>query len=283
VLWDQRGHGKSGTGPAGGSPIDQVGADLATVLDQVAPEGPLVLLGHSMGGMTVMSLAAHRPELFAERVVGVGLIATSAGGLGNLDLGLPGFGRLAVRAAPVAARVIARRPGLAAQGRRVSSDFETLLVRRYSFDSDVPPALVRFATGMIAATRVEVISDFLPTFAGHDKREALAAMADAEALVLVGDHDLLIPADHSEEIARRLPAAEHVLVRHGGHLVMLEHPQLVDPHVLDLAERSARAARTTGRGTRRTAWGRRTVTPVRPRKFDGRRGRARPSGKGTPS
>jgi pimeloyl-ACP methyl ester carboxylesterase len=276
VLWDQRGHGSSGTGPPGSSTIDQVGNDLATVIDEVAPEGPLVLLGHSMGGMTVMSLAQRRPELFAERVVAVGLISTSAGGLGDLDLGLPGFGRLAVRAAPVAARVVARSPGLAAQGRRVSSDLETLLVRRYSFASEVPPGLVRFSTQMIASTRLEVISDFLPTFAGHDKREALAAMSGTEVLVMVGDHDLLIPAAHSEEIARRLPDAEHVVVRGGGHLVMLEHPGVVDDHVLELAERAARAVDKGGR-SRRTGWGRRTVTPVR----EHRRGRTRPSGKGS--
>jgi hypothetical protein len=94
---------------------------------------------------------------------------------------------------------------------------------------------------------------------------------------MVGDRDLLIPAAHSEEIARRLPAAEHVVVRHGGHLLMLEHPGVVDEHVIDLAERSAQLARKGGNGTRRTAWGRRTVTPVRQR----RRGRTRPSGKGS--
>jgi pimeloyl-ACP methyl ester carboxylesterase len=281
VLWDQRGHGRSGTGPPDASTIDQVGADLAAVIEEVAPEGPLVLLGHSMGGMTVMALAAKRPELFAERVVGVGLLSTSAGGLGDLDLGLPGFGRVAVRAAPLAARVIARSPGLAAQGRRVSSDLEALLVRRYSFASDVAPALVRFSTGMIAATRFEVISDFLPTFAGHDKRDALAAMADAEVLVLVGDHDMLIPAGHSEDIASRLPAAEHVVVRHGGHLVLLEHPRVVDAHVLELAERAAQVARTSPPRGRRTAWGRRTVTPVRPRRPPKSERRARRSGKGS--
>jgi pimeloyl-ACP methyl ester carboxylesterase len=140
----------------------------------------------------------------------------------------------------------------------------------------VPPGLVRFSTQMIASTRLEVISDFLPTFAGHDKREALAAMSGTEVLVMVGDHDLLIPAAHSEEIARRLPEAEHVVVRGGGHLVMLEHPGVVDDHVLELAERAARSADKGGR-SRRTGWGRRTVTPVR----EHRRGRTRPSGKGS--
>ena len=44
VFWDQRGHGRSGTGPEGSSTIDQVGEDLAAVIDEVAPTGPLVLL-----------------------------------------------------------------------------------------------------------------------------------------------------------------------------------------------------------------------------------------------
>ena len=67
VCWDHRGHGRSGSGPAGSATIDQVGADLAAVLDAVAPTGPLVLIGHSMGGMTIMSLGraasrtVHRP------------------------------------------------------------------------------------------------------------------------------------------------------------------------------------------------------------------------------
>jgi pimeloyl-ACP methyl ester carboxylesterase len=263
VLWDQRGHGRSGTGEEGSSTIDQVGHDLGAVIDAVVPKGPLVLLGHSMGGMTVMSLAHQRPDLFAERVVGIGLVSTSAGGLGELDLGLAGFGRLVLRAAPVAARVLARRPDLVAQGRRVGSDLEGLLVRRYSFASEVPSALVRFSAAMIAGTRLEVISEFLPAFSSHDKREALDAMSGIEVLVMVGDRDLLTPAVHSEEIVRRLPAAEHIVVRRGGHLLMLEHPDIVNEHVTELIGRAERAVRATGTTVRRLPWGRRTVTPVR--------------------
>jgi pimeloyl-ACP methyl ester carboxylesterase len=38
------------------------------VLDAVVPTGPVVLVGHSMGGMTVMALADSAPELFGPRV-----------------------------------------------------------------------------------------------------------------------------------------------------------------------------------------------------------------------
>ncbi|WP_257138824.1 alpha/beta fold hydrolase, partial [Streptomyces sp. wa1071] len=53
VYWDQRSHGRSGRGraQADGVPvgIDQLGRDLRAVIDAAAPEGPLVLVGHSMG------------------------------------------------------------------------------------------------------------------------------------------------------------------------------------------------------------------------------------------
>jgi pimeloyl-ACP methyl ester carboxylesterase len=265
VLWDQRGHGRSGTGPRGSSTIDQVGADLGAVIDTVAPEGPLILLGHSMGGMTVMSLAQQRPELFGDRVLAVGLISTSAGGNGGLDLGLAGLGRLGMRVAPVAARALARQPKLVERGRRLGSDLEGLLVRRYSFASPVPPQLISFAARMIAQTRLEVISDFLPTFNGHDKRAALATLHGHDVLVMVGDSDLITPAEQSEDIIRLLPEAEYVLVRDAGHLLPLEHPELVDIHLDELIEHAEGALRASRQSARRRSWGRRTVTPVRQR------------------
>lgn len=83
VHWDQRSHGRSSRGHGqidGTEPvtIDLLGRDLKAVLDAAVPEGPIVLVGHSMGGMTVMALADQFPEYVAERVVGVALIGTSA-------------------------------------------------------------------------------------------------------------------------------------------------------------------------------------------------------------
>jgi pimeloyl-ACP methyl ester carboxylesterase len=268
VFWDQRGHGRSGTGPPGSATIDQVGRDLAAVLDEVAPAGPLVLIGHSMGGMTVMALADQRPELFADRVLGVALVSTSAGGLGDIDLGVAGLGRLVQRIAPGTVKALTRTPRLVEHGRRLASDLESVLVRRYSYASPVSGALVRFTAQMIASTRLEVISDFLPTFSEHDKRAALAVLDGLEVLVLVGDKDLLIPARHSEQIVQQLPGAEHVVVRDGGHLVMLEHPDVVTGHLGDLIER---ASRSHGRQAEhlRMPRVRRTVTSLRRRRRNG--------------
>jgi fermentation-respiration switch protein FrsA (DUF1100 family) len=125
---------------------------------------------------------------------------------------------------------------------------------------------------MIASTRLEVISDFLPTFPVHDKRGALVVLDGIEVLVIVGDADMLTPPAHSEEIVRRLPGAEHVVVRDGGHLLLLEHPEVVTGHLVELVERSQRSLDRRGppggpaRGPGRV---RRTVIPLR------RRGRRR--------
>jgi pimeloyl-ACP methyl ester carboxylesterase len=278
VFWDQRGHGRSATGPAGSATIDQVGRDLGRVLQAVVPDGPVVLVGHSMGGMTVMSLAEKDPAFFDERVLGVALISTSAGGLGRVDFGMPHVGPVVRRFAPSAVKALTRTPaGLVERGRRIGSDLESLLVRRYSYASPVSASLVRFTADMIASTRLEVISEFLPTFDTHDKLAALATLDGHELLVMVGDGDLLTPIAHSEEIVHRLPGAEHVVVKDSGHLLMLEHPQIVTLHLLELVRRSLRtqdAPSGESREPRRATATRRTVTPVR------RRGRRRdPSGR----
>ena len=77
VFWDQRGHGRSDRGTAEHATIDQLGRDLRSVLTATAPKGPVVLVGHSMGGMTIMALADQEPELFGDRVIAVALISTS--------------------------------------------------------------------------------------------------------------------------------------------------------------------------------------------------------------
>jgi pimeloyl-ACP methyl ester carboxylesterase len=252
VLWDQRGHGRSMRGPKGSGNVDQCGRDLGRVIEAAAPSGPLVLVGHSMGGMTVMSLAAHDRPAFEERVVGAALVASSSGGLATVDFGLSRAGIAVQRLGPAALTLLALRPGLVERGRRIGSDLEQMMVRKFSYASDVSEELVRFTADMIAHTRIEVVSDFFPSFAEHDKREALAALDGIETLVLVGDSDLLTPAGHSEDIIRLVPHAEHVVVRDGGHLVMLEHPAVVTPHLVALIDRARRARTPYRRRLRRT-------------------------------
>ncbi|WP_369205033.1 alpha/beta fold hydrolase [Streptomyces sp. PU-14G] len=250
VYWDQRSHGRSARAPVGEPvSIDLLGRDLKAVLDAAAPEGPLVLVGHSMGGMTLMALAAQYPEYVAERVAGVALLGTSAGGLAEVTYGLPAAGARAVRrVVPGVLRALAARSELVERGRRASADVFAGLVKRYSFGSprEVDPGVARFAERLIESVPVDVVADFYPAFAEHEKTAALAAFGGAcgpRALVLAGDRDLMTPSEHSERIAAALPRAAFVLLEATGHLLMLERPEEVNGH---LARLLARTIRTHG-------------------------------------
>ncbi|MGW1837555.1 alpha/beta fold hydrolase [Streptomyces sp. NPDC002067] len=251
VHWDQRSHGRSGRSrpPAdGGAPvtIDLLGRDLKAVLDAAAPEGPLVLVGHSMGGMTVMALADQYPEFVAERVAGVALIGTSAGRLSEVAFGLPSFGVKAFhRLAPGLLKVLGAQSDVVERGRRATADLFAGIIKRYSFGTpqDVDPGVARFAERLIEATPIDVVAEFYPAFATHDKAAALVAYDTVASLVLAGERDLITPADHSEAIAELLPATRLLKVDGAGHLVMLERPELVTEELVTLIERAASGGR----------------------------------------
>jgi pimeloyl-ACP methyl ester carboxylesterase len=246
VLWDQRGHGRSTIGlrraELASMSVEHTGRDLDVVLRTVVPpSSPVLLAGHSMGGMTVMALADQHPELFGDRVVAVALIATSPGKLAEVTFGVPAAaGRALRRVAPKALAALHRRPALVARSRSLGADIEFVLTKRYSFATDVPPSLVLFASRMHDATPLDVISELFPAFDAHDKLDALAVLNGVETLVLGGEKDLMTPADHSREMVERVPGAELVILPEAGHLVMLEHHDVVTDHLRDLVERALR-------------------------------------------
>lgn len=242
VFWDQRAHGRSGRGEPGSHNIDQLGLDLNSVIQQVAPDGPLLLVGHSMGGMTVMSLAAAQPDLFTDRVIGVALMGTSSGDIHDVALGLPApIARAAHRFAPSVAPTLIRRRDLIEASRGRSSDLTSLIGRRYSFGSPVSPEIAQFTMDMINGTPIDVVAEFLPTFDKHDKRAALAVMTGLEVLVMVGRSDKMTPVGHSYEIVRRVPHAELVVLADTGHMLMLERPAEVNHELIELLARVNRA------------------------------------------
>ncbi|WP_168582170.1 alpha/beta fold hydrolase [Gephyromycinifex aptenodytis] len=243
VLWDQRGHGRSGTGPRESYVIDQLGDDLFRVLEQVAPTGPLVLVGHSMGGMTMMSLALDHEEFVRERVVGAAFVATSPGNLSSVSYGVGQMAAKVIRrVTPAAAGRLARRQGLVDATVKQGRDIMDFLVDWGSFGSPVPLSIAQLTTDMIFGTRMEVISAFFPHFDTHDKRDALRTFDGVETLVISGTEDRLTPVEHSEEIVRLVPGAEQIVIKDGGHVIMLEHPTVLNEHLLELVERAQRTA-----------------------------------------
>jgi pimeloyl-ACP methyl ester carboxylesterase len=241
VFYDQRGHGASGRGAPEHSTIEQLARDLAAVLEARVPRGPVILVGHSMGGMTIMGLAALKPELFGTRISAAALISTSSGQLADLNFGLPELlTRVRVAVFPVAAWTMRRRPAFAERTRRVAADLVSFVTRSLSFASaDVDPALGHYVDAMIGGTPVDVIAEFYPALAGMDATGSLEPLRRIPTLVLTGDKDKMIPKEHSELIVERLPDSEFVVVPDAGHLVLLEKPAEVSDAISALIRRVA--------------------------------------------
>ncbi|MEU4802101.1 alpha/beta hydrolase [Actinosynnema sp. NPDC023587] len=239
VLYDQRGHGRSGRSTAGAGTIEQLAHDLASVLRAVVPDGPLVLVGHSMGGMTIMALAELQPELFADRVWGVALVGTAAGAVGGA--GLPRS--VLSRYNPVTlgvGRLAGLQPGLVEWVRRRAGTVTWSGIRAFAFgDRNVSASLVDLMEQMISRTSVQVLTEFLETLGTHDRYKALVGLRHCEVLVVGGDADKLTPFSHAERMAEEMPHGELVRVPGAGHMVMLEQPDVVTGHLVALIRRSA--------------------------------------------
>src|SRR3954466_153859 len=240
VLFDQRGHGRSGWTALTQATIDRTGRDLGEVLDATTPGGPVVLAGHSMGGMSVMALARQRPELFGSRVVGVFLLATSAGGL--VETGLVGRAVKVVRRLgllPLYLRLLQLVAPLLERFRRRGTAIGRRVTRRLLFGADdADPASVRLVQQLLEETPWPVVMAFYATFLDHEETAALEVLRRVPVTVVVATHDRLTPVAHGRRLAELIGgAAELVVVPGAGHSVNLTRTQVVDDALLALLDR----------------------------------------------
>ncbi len=244
VCWDQRDHGRSGRSAAGGASIDQLGSDLSRVIQATAPgDMPVILVGHSMGGMTIMALAGQRPEWFGTKVVGAALICTAASGLSGGSPWMPGPIRPVLRrAVPLALSGAATgyRAVLVEHGRKLSTELSFLGTRFIGFgDPHVNPATVDFLEQMIAATPIDVIAAYGKILFAMDVRTSLDTLGQVPVVVLAGEKDKLIAPVLSLELAAQIPGADMIWVPNAGHALILENPAVVNEAINDLIRKAA--------------------------------------------
>lgn len=236
VSWDQRGHGRSGHGSAAHMTIDQLGDDLYAVLNQTVPYGPVVLVGHSMGGMTILALAEQHPELFGDRIVGVGLLTTSAGPITS-GLDLPPQAASAMHWAALRGLSAFQRLHMVPGRTKAVRKLAVLLGRHFSFSSSVPDSLMTFLADMIKSTSIRAVAELLPRFFALDKIAALPVLDRVQTLVVAADRDAVVSAADGETIAKSVANARLVVVPNAGHLVILEYPGEVNALLGDLLTR----------------------------------------------
>ncbi len=242
VFWDQRDHGRSGRSESGAASIDQLGTDLKAVIDAVAPgDARIVLVGHSMGGMTIMALAEQFPDMFGTKVVGAVLISTAARGLEAGSPWMPAPLRpILSRALPGVLNGAAkgRRAILVEHGRRASGDLAFLGTRFLGFgDGQVSPAVIAFLERMITSTPIEVVARFGQVLMLCDKRDSLATLGRIPVTVLIGEKDRLIAPRLGIELAMDIPGSHLIWVPGGGHALILERPELVSQAITSMLAR----------------------------------------------
>jgi pimeloyl-ACP methyl ester carboxylesterase len=242
VRYDQRGHGGSGrTGRLRATP-ERLGRDLELVLDRCAGPGPVVLVGHSIGGMAVLALAGRRPELVGGRIVGVALLSTLAAPLAVAGPGTDGPAGLRTALGLAAAWFLWLASPLVHALHPFRTDRVQRLLRRRLFAADPSDDAVRRVIDAWTATPTTVMTGLLPGLAGYDRRAAVDALRGVPVLVLAGIDDATIPASAAERLARRIgPRVRLVLVPGAGHMVPLTHAEVVTSALLDLLARCGAA------------------------------------------
>lgn len=235
VFYDQRGHGRSGAAAPETYTLTQLGQDLQCVLKEVAPSGVVVLVGHSMGGMTVLSHARQFPDQYGKRIVGAAIISSAAEGVARSPLG-----EILKNPALEAVRFTARSaPKLMHRGRNVSRSLIGPILRAASYsDMQVSRSLDAFSQRMMNGTPIQTMVGFLDALEKHDETAGLWTLREIPTLIACGDHDLLTPDEYSRKMAASLPRSELVIVTGASHLALLDKPGAINDGLVRLVHRA---------------------------------------------
>jgi pimeloyl-ACP methyl ester carboxylesterase len=225
VAYDQRGHHGSSEVGAAGFDIDALGGDLAAVVEAFAPAGlPVVVAGHSLGGMSI--LASARRAAFVDRIAGAVLIDTGAGdlasgmfrGLGAAEVIAGRLGNRALRASlPVPQR---------------TTPLSSRAVRAVALSPSASPSAVALTEQLFLDCPVDARAGVGITLAGLDLSDVLPRWR-APTTVVVGTRDRMTPRHHAERLVRELPDAHLVEIAGAGHQSPLDHEAPVTRAIRD--------------------------------------------------
>jgi pimeloyl-ACP methyl ester carboxylesterase len=191
-----------GFGRAPASPRPSIAAAAEAVADRIASQavgGRAVICGVSMGGYTALALASRRPET----VAGLILCGTRAGA----DAHEAREGRLSAARALEAGDL---------------DGFLAEMIPRLAPPWDT--ATLGSAEAIARRQDPAAMAGALRAMAERPDRSGELASVEVPALVMWGEHDQAIGADHAWELADGLSGGELNVIAGAGHLVPLERP-----------------------------------------------------------
>jgi 3-oxoadipate enol-lactonase len=206
VTFDHRGHGSSGHPPNESDySIERLALDTLAVIDAHSSE-PVVLLGHSLGGMIARRIVLAHPA----KVGALVLMDTSPGPVPGIDPEL----------ASLAAQII-REQGMDVL-KAVMDEmsplnnpaFDRLMVERPGFAEWQVVKWTSLEPAMYAALLVDI--------AGQPDQTAELAAVSCPTLIIVGQQDGAMLAT-SQTMADAIGHAEFVVIPDGGHSPQMEN------------------------------------------------------------
>jgi pimeloyl-ACP methyl ester carboxylesterase len=229
TAWDARGHGATSARahPEALHDWEPYVQDLTALCDQLVQKAgaPLVLAGHSLGGVLSLLVAVRRPELVRALVlIDPTIFARRLGILWGLAKRLGQGSRI-----PLVATSLNRRRVWESRTAVLASWREKPVFA--TWQPGFLDGYVTFGTRELPDGRVELACD--PTWEArsftvtpHDLWRDVAALRVA-TLVIYGDRSNTFLHAAARRFARLQPAARMVAVAGASHFVPMEHPQQV--------------------------------------------------------
>lgn len=225
VCPDMRGHGRTGLTDPDLCTVDGLADDaLAALTDADHTDAPLILVGHSLGGLAVFNFLRRAPEEIRRRVAGVVVVATSIEALS--DQGVP-----QLLASPAADAVYEAAEASPKEAEWLREEVTKMIAPGLAvgvFRRPTNYELIEFHAAMIHETPLETFVGFFDSLQSHDELKAGPALAGVPGFVITGTGDVVTPGEQADRIQEVWPEAKRIDAFGSGHMIILEAPAVVN-------------------------------------------------------
>jgi pimeloyl-ACP methyl ester carboxylesterase len=235
IVWDHRGLGESKVESTATVQLSNMAEDLRTVM-RYAGERPAVLVGHSIGGMTIQTLLRDHPEAFQRHVAGVVLLNTTyTNPLNTIILS----GLLKALRYPVIEPMLWLQIWLEPLAKLGSWQSylsgSAHLAARLGFTHNVTRSQLEHTTLLMTRNSPAVQSHGDLAMFRWDATTTLPRLS-VPTLVIGGAKDIITKPEASRTIAAVAPGARLEVVEDGNHMSFLDRHEVYNAAIAEFAE-----------------------------------------------
>jgi pimeloyl-ACP methyl ester carboxylesterase len=244
IVWDHRGLGRSKVQSTGTVQLSNMAEDLRTIM-RYAGNRPAVLVGHSIGGMTIQTLLRDHPEAFQSQVAGVVLINTThTNPLNTIILS----GLLKALRYPVIEPMLWLQIWLEPLA-KLSSWQSYLsgsahLAARLGFTRNVTRSQLEHTTLLMTRNSPAVQARGDLAMFRWDATPALSRLS-VPTLVIGGGKDIVTKPEASRTIAEAAPGATLQVIEDANHMGFLDRHEVYNAAVAEFVETMQARARAS--------------------------------------